>query len=200
MTRTDQDRINAFSRLNSRADEIVDVLDGLTKQKEDLEEVETEMELLDDDDDEQVMQVSHPSFTYSLLRSVSPGHTHSNRCRPLVDGRCADTCVPLHRYKIDTTFVHLPASQALEQISAALEKIRTEVTQLEDEKRECEDKMDELKKELYAKFGSESPVPLLSGRTGSKRLEVEAARGVHPTSEAVRDGCYRFLDDLRLPH
>ncbi|GAA6023349.1 hypothetical protein JCM8202_001400 [Rhodotorula sphaerocarpa] len=112
VTRTDQDRINAFSRLNSRADEIVDVLDGLTKQKEDLEEVETEMELLDDDDDEQVM------------------------------------------YKIDTTFVHLPASQALEQISAALEKIRTEVTQLEDEKRECEDKMDELKKELYAKFGS----------------------------------------------
>ncbi|KWU44463.1 Prefoldin subunit 4 [Rhodotorula sp. JG-1b] len=110
VTRADQDRINAFSRLNSRADEILELLDGLTKQKEDLEEVETEMELVDDD--EQVM------------------------------------------YKIDTTFVHLPASEALEHLQAALEKIRTEVDSLETEKQECEDKMDELKKDLYAKFGS----------------------------------------------
>lgn len=60
------------------------------------------------------------------------------------------------RYKIDTTFVHLPASEALEQLSASLEKIRTQVDALEEEKQQCEDKMDELKKELYAKFGSES--------------------------------------------
>jgi prefoldin subunit 4 len=58
------------------------------------------------------------------------------------------------RYKIDTTFVHLPASEALEHLQAALEKIRTEVDALETEKQECEDKMDELKKDLYAKFGS----------------------------------------------
>ncbi|POY73932.1 hypothetical protein BMF94_3014 [Rhodotorula taiwanensis] len=110
VTRTDQDRINAFSRLNSRADEINELLEGYRKEKEDLEEVETEMELVDED--EQVM------------------------------------------YKIDTTFVHLPASEALEQLSASLEKIRTQVDALESEKQQCEDKMDELKKELYAKFGS----------------------------------------------
>ncbi|GAA5821299.1 hypothetical protein JCM3770_004578 [Rhodotorula araucariae] len=110
VTREDQERINAFSRLNSRTDEIVDVLDGLTKQKEDLEEVETEMELVDED--EQVM------------------------------------------YKLDTTFVHLPASEALEHLQAQLDKIRAEVDALETEKAQCEDQMDALKKELYAKFGS----------------------------------------------
>lgn len=56
VTKVDQDRINQFSRLNSRTDEIVDVLDGLRKQKEDLEEIETEMELVDED--EVVMCVS----------------------------------------------------------------------------------------------------------------------------------------------
>lgn len=50
MTRVDQDRINAFSRANSRTDEIVELLDALSKQKEDLEEVETELELVDDED------------------------------------------------------------------------------------------------------------------------------------------------------
>ena len=48
----------------------------------------------------------------------------------------------------------MPASEALEHLQAALEKIRTEVDSLETEKQECEDKMDELKKDLYAKFGS----------------------------------------------
>ncbi|BGP41063.1 hypothetical protein JCM10450v2_005085 [Rhodotorula kratochvilovae] len=110
VTREDQERINAFSRLNSRTDEIVDVLDGLTKQKEDLEEVETEMELVDED--EQVM------------------------------------------YKLDTTFVHLPASEALEHLQTQLDKIRNEVDALETEKTECEEQMEALKKELYAKFGS----------------------------------------------
>ncbi|GAA6002857.1 tubulin-binding prefolding complex subunit GIM3 [Rhodotorula paludigena] len=110
VTRVDQDRINAFSRANSRTDEIAELLDALSKQKEDLEEVETELELVDDED--KIM------------------------------------------YKLDSTFVHLPAEEALSHLQAALEKIRTEVDALEDEKTKCEELMDELKKELYAKFGN----------------------------------------------
>ncbi|GAA5913859.1 hypothetical protein JCM8208_004773 [Rhodotorula glutinis] len=110
VTRQDQDRINAFSRLNSRTDEIVDTLDSLVKLREDLEEVETELELVDDDD--QVM------------------------------------------YKLDTTFVHLPASEALEHLQAQLDKIRSQVDALEADKQSCADQMDALKKDLYAKFGT----------------------------------------------
>ncbi|GAA6006032.1 hypothetical protein JCM10207_007318 [Rhodosporidiobolus poonsookiae] len=45
----DQSRINRFSRLNARVDEVIDELDVLKKQREDLEEVEGEVELLEMD-------------------------------------------------------------------------------------------------------------------------------------------------------
>ena len=82
VTRQDQDRINAFSRLNSRTDEIVDILDALVKQREDLEEVETELELVDDDD--QVMSVSPlslssaPTACPSTLTSARAGYARRN--------------------------------------------------------------------------------------------------------------------------
>lgn len=50
VTLADQTNINAFSRLNSRADEVIELLEGLTKSVEDLEEVETEMELMDEEE------------------------------------------------------------------------------------------------------------------------------------------------------
>lgn len=46
----DQERINQFSRLNQRYDEIGSELEELDKQVEDLEEMETELELLDEDE------------------------------------------------------------------------------------------------------------------------------------------------------
>lgn len=55
VTPEDQTHINRFSRLNSRSDEIEQELESLKKQVEDCEEVETEMELMDED--EQVMCV-----------------------------------------------------------------------------------------------------------------------------------------------
>jgi prefoldin subunit 4 len=42
--------INAFSKLNSRADEVADRVVALRQELEDLEEVETEMELMDEDE------------------------------------------------------------------------------------------------------------------------------------------------------
>lgn len=67
---------------------------------------------------------------------------------------------PARRYKLDTTFVHLAAPEALSHLQAQLDKIRSEVDALEAEKDECAQQMDLLKKDLYAKFGSAShPLP-----------------------------------------
>lgn len=79
-----------------------------------------------------------------------------------------------NRYKLDTTFVHIPASEALEHLQSHLEKIKNEVDSLEEEKAKCEETMDELKKELYAKFGSRSSLVCeektgLAGPTGRRR-------------------------------
>ncbi|GAA5859834.1 hypothetical protein JCM8547_004347 [Rhodosporidiobolus lusitaniae] len=55
VTRIDQDRINRFSRLNARVDEVDDELEVNRKQREDLEEVEGDVELAEmegEEDDE----------------------------------------------------------------------------------------------------------------------------------------------------
>lgn len=50
VTLADQQNINAFSRFNNRADEVIDRLEALKREIEELEEVETEMELMDDEE------------------------------------------------------------------------------------------------------------------------------------------------------
>ncbi|GAA5825638.1 hypothetical protein JCM5353_007516 [Sporobolomyces roseus] len=114
VTLKDQTNINAFSRLNSRTDEILDELVGLKKEQEDLEEVKGELELLemDTEPDDKIM------------------------------------------YKLDSTFVHLPISGALELLETSLGEVSKQVEELEREKGECEEGMDGLKKVLYEKFGN----------------------------------------------
>ncbi|GAA5935128.1 tubulin-binding prefolding complex subunit GIM3 [Sporobolomyces koalae] len=111
VTLSDQNAINQFSRLNSRTDEILEELEGLSKVKEDYEEVQTELELLDDDEE------------------------------PIM-------------YKLDSTFLHLPVSEALEHLQASLERTTNKIDSLEKEKDECEQGMEDLKKVLYEKFGN----------------------------------------------
>ncbi|GAA5939607.1 hypothetical protein JCM1841_000023, partial [Sporobolomyces salmonicolor] len=60
----------------------------------------------------------------------------------------------LRRYKLDSTFLHLPASEVLALLQTSLDKVRTEVDRLEEEKQKCDEGMEGLKKELYAKFGN----------------------------------------------
>jgi len=50
VTREDQDKINAFSRLHQREKVLVEELQTKQKDKEDLEEVSTELDLADEDD------------------------------------------------------------------------------------------------------------------------------------------------------
>jgi len=62
---------------------------------------------------------------------------------------------------LDSTFVHLPISEALELLETSLGEVSKQVEELESEKGECEEGMEGLKKVLYEKFGSESLSSLL---------------------------------------
>lgn len=68
--------------------------------------------------------------------------------------RNTDQHFHIHRYKIDSSFVHLPAPEILILIGTSLTKLKSELDLLELEKLECEEGMIELKEVLYAKFGS----------------------------------------------
>lgn len=57
-------------------------------------------------------------------------------------------------YKLDTSFLHLPASQVLVLLQEGLSKLRAKFAALEKQKEECEEGMSELKVLLYAKFGT----------------------------------------------
>ncbi|KAM0789637.1 hypothetical protein ACM66B_000441 [Microbotryomycetes sp. NB124-2] len=109
VTLQDQQSINAFSRLNSRYDELVIELQDVKQQLEDVEEVETELELMDEDE--------------------------------------------IVLYKLDSSFLHLPASQAVERLQQTLSNLKQQTLDLETERDDSERQMDELKKVLYAKFG-----------------------------------------------
>jgi len=63
----------------------------------------------------------------------------------------------MSRYKLDSTFIHLPISEALEHLETSLNEVSKQVEELETEKGECEEGMEGLKKVLYEKFGSEFP-------------------------------------------
>lgn len=50
VTKEDQDKINDFSRLHNRSKALQEELEGKKKEKEDLEEITTELELADEDE------------------------------------------------------------------------------------------------------------------------------------------------------
>ncbi|KAK6421416.1 hypothetical protein LTR95_016820 [Oleoguttula sp. CCFEE 5521] len=106
----DQDRINRFSRLHNREKALQGELQTKQKDKEDLEEISSELELADEDDK-----------------------------------------IP---YKIGDSFFSLPVSEVQERLSASVEKINDEVTAVEERLGRVREEMQELKTELYGRFGS----------------------------------------------
>lgn len=60
------------------------------------------------------------------------------------------------RYKLDSSFLHLPAGEVLVLLQGSLSKLRAESDALATEKEDCQSGMNDLKALLYAKFGSES--------------------------------------------
>ena len=59
----------------------------------------------------------------------------------------------LYRYKIGDSFFSLPVPEVQELLSASVDGIDTEVTTLEDRISELQDEMQDLKTELYSRFG-----------------------------------------------
>ncbi|KAJ3173814.1 hypothetical protein HK101_011025 [Irineochytrium annulatum] len=50
VTRDDQNNINSFAKMNARMSDLEEVVDGKKKQKEDLDDLEGELELADEDE------------------------------------------------------------------------------------------------------------------------------------------------------
>ncbi|MCJ1440191.1 MAG: hypothetical protein MMC23_000674 [Stictis urceolatum] len=107
--REDQEKINKFSRLHARVEVLEEELKVKAKDREDLEEVSSELELADEDE------------------KVS--------------------------YKIGDAFIMLPLEEAQEMLSAATSKIEEEVTAVEERLGSVRGEMQELKIQLYARFG-----------------------------------------------
>jgi prefoldin subunit 4 len=57
------------------------------------------------------------------------------------------------RYKIGDSFISLPLSEVQEMLSTSTEKIEEEVAGLEEKLSTIRDEMQQLKVELYARFG-----------------------------------------------
>lgn len=59
------------------------------------------------------------------------------------------------RYKIGDAFFHIPLDQAQEMLEAATTKIDEETSELEDKIGSVREEMQQLKVELYARFGKQ---------------------------------------------
>ncbi|KAG5932182.1 hypothetical protein E4U53_001444 [Claviceps sorghi] len=109
--RQDQDKINKFSRLHQRELIIEEQLKAKNKEKEELDDLSTELELADEDDKIQ--------------------------------------------YKIGDAFFHIPLEQAQQMLEAATTRIDDETTELEDRISAVREEMQQLKVDLYARFGKQ---------------------------------------------
>jgi prefoldin subunit 4 len=58
------------------------------------------------------------------------------------------------RYKIGDAFVHISASEAIEKVEKESEKLGLGLEEVKQQIETVQGKMEELKKELYAKFGN----------------------------------------------
>ena len=58
-----------------------------------------------------------------------------------------------HRYKIGDAFFHLPLSQAQEMLEASTTKMDEEISELEETLGTIKEEMQQLKVQLYARFG-----------------------------------------------
>lgn len=98
------------------------------KDKEDLEEVSNELELADEE--EKVPYAMVPDLLPHLSILTSPT-----------------------RYKVGDTFYSLPVPEVQELLSASTEKVEEAVTEIETKLGTIREEMEQLKVQLYARFG-----------------------------------------------
>ena len=98
------------------------------KEKEDLDDVSNELELADEDD----------RIPYVARITLEP---------------LQSSLLTLTRYKIGDSFVSLPLPEVQEMLSTSTAKIEEEVAALEEKLGTIKDEQNDLKVELYARFG-----------------------------------------------
>lgn len=101
----------------------------LKKEKEELDDLSTELELADED--EKIQYRPYPRHPLEIL---------ANHRR---------------RYKIGDAFFHVSLEQAQEMLEEATEKLEEESTELEEKLSSIREDMTKLKVELYARFGKQ---------------------------------------------
>lgn len=145
MTWTDQEKINQFSRLNTRQTEAESQLELLRQEKEQCDEVYEELEmlelnegaddedLLDDDDDDDDLE-------------EEKSKKNANEA-----GMTAGRSLP---FKIGDAFVYVTLERGIKLLEQEKERLEAEIVEQEKQISECEKGMKTLKVDLYAKFGS----------------------------------------------
>ncbi|RLV87690.1 Prefoldin subunit 4 [Meyerozyma sp. JA9] len=106
----DQQRINKFSSLINKKDDLQDTLKNYTVEKEYLDDLGLEIEMLDEEEKIQ--------------------------------------------YKIGEAFFFLSVEQATRKIEKADEELASKISKTEETIDEIDEQLSSLKKQLYAKFGS----------------------------------------------
>ena len=127
MRREDQEKINKFSRLHQRELNIEDQLKTKNKEKEELDDISTELELVDEDD------------KVPCVPSI-----------PLARRMCADN---ESRYRVGDAFFNVKATKALKMVGAESTKMEEDIGALEDSLSTIREDMTQLKVDLYARFG-----------------------------------------------
>lgn len=143
VTWTDQEKINQFSRLNTRQTEAESQLELLRREKEQCDEVYEELEMLElsedvdeeedlDDDDDDLKE---------------------EKCKKTLNetGIIAGRSLP---FKIGDAFVYVTLERGIRLLDEEKERLEAEIAEQEKHIFECEKGMKGLKVDLYAKFGN----------------------------------------------
>ncbi|PWN32638.1 putative GIM3-Gim complex component [Meira miltonrushii] len=135
----DQQKINQFSRLNNRQTEALAELEAIRTEKEQVDEVFEEVQLLEMSEGfEDDLGTSDDEDAEKEKSTKTTGGVKSN----------------LIPFKIGDAFAHVTFEKATELLEKEQKRLQAEIERLETQSQLGEDEMKKLKVDLYAKFGS----------------------------------------------
>ncbi|CAE6420770.1 unnamed protein product [Rhizoctonia solani] len=127
VTWEDQQKINAFSKLNTRCNDLEEKIAKHKSEKEAIDDLAMELELADEDEPVEY-DMSLPGQRTQLIQ---------------------------FRYKIGDAFFHISLERAQTLLQKDQESIDTEINALQGKIDQCQQEMKDLKVALYAKFGKQ---------------------------------------------
>lgn len=135
----DQQKINQFSRLNNRQTEALVELEAIQREKEQVDEVFEEIQLLE----------MSEGFEDDL--GTSDDDEDDEKDEQKRSGGIKSNLIP---FKIGDAFAHVSLEKATELLEKEQNRLTEEITRLQAQSQSGEEEMKKLKLDLYAKFGS----------------------------------------------